>query len=166
MALYNKEHQPIVYDDYITGEYIWDEIAPYIPKDKTISMPFYADGSCGKYLRSLGFTVIHKDEDFFEFDRGDVVVDNPPYDKKKQVIEKLYERNKPFMLLVPVSTLCYQYTHKLKDVQIIIHKKRPKFIKYNKKLKIKDKDWKKKSSPFETIWLCYKMNFEKGIIYM
>ena len=166
MALHDETHRVIKYDDYITPYYIWKNVAKYIPKDKEISMPFYADGSCAKHLRSLGFSVFHKDEDFYEYDRGDIVVDNPPFSSKRKVLETLVKRNKPFMLLLPVSTLCYEYTRILPSVQILIPAKRPKFIKYNKKLKIQDKNWKKKCSSFDCVWMCYKMNFEKDVIFM
>lgn len=167
MATINNNYQPVHYDDYITPPQIWDDIAPHIPKNLIISMPFYADGSCGDYMKSLGFNIIHNNEDFFQYDRGEVVIDNPPYNIKKEIINTLIKRDKAFMLLVPVSTLCYQYTRAIKDhLQLIILPKRPKFIKYNKKLDIKDKEWKRRNCPFECLWLCYKMNFDKDIIFL
>ena len=168
MANYRKEYQPIKYDDYITPNRVWDEIAPHIPKNITISMPFYADGSCGDYMKGLGFDVIHKDEDFFKFDRGEAVIDNPPYDLKKKIIETLIERDKPFMLLVPVSTLSYEYVKHssiIDDLQICIPYKRVNFIKYNKQLNKRDVS-KRSHCPFEVIWLCNKMNLKNDITFL
>ena len=114
-------------------KYIFEEIKQYIPKDKLISMPFYGDGTCANHLREMGFKVYHEQEDFFKNDRGDIVVDNPPFEFKKKIIETLVERKKPFMLIMPVSTLCYNYSRVLgKDLQMLIPNKRPKFIYYDK----------------------------------
>lgn len=163
MASY-KDCQVYIFDDYITPKYVFEEIKQFIPKDKVISMPFYCEGSAGKYMRELGFNVIHTDEDFFKHDRGDIVVDNPPYNKKRQVLETLIKRDKPFMLLVPCSTLCYLYAKIIKGhVQIIVPVKKPKFIRYDTKTKQYEKDWQKKYPPFECLWVCWKMNLANDI---
>ena len=99
MATYT-DYQPHKHNDFMTPKYLFENVKDYIPKDKKISMPFYGDGMAGTYMRELGFDVIHQDEDFFDFDRGEIVVDNPPYEKKKQIINELVTRNKPFMLLM------------------------------------------------------------------
>lgn len=154
-------------NDFITPKYLWEDIKDYIPEDKIISMPFYCEGSCGNDLTSLGFNVIHENENFFEFDRGDIVVDNPPFENKKEVIETLVARDKPFILIVPVSTICYKYTKILgNDLQIIIPKKRMKFIHFDKITQELKPDWQKHSSRFDCIYLCWKMNLNKDIIYL
>ena len=166
MATYS-DYNPSKHNDFMTPKCIFEEIKSFIP-DTLISMPFYGDGTAGKHMTELGFDVIHQDEDFFEFDRGEVVVDNPPYGKfKKLIIEKLIERNKPFMLLMPVSTMCYKYSKILKDnLQILIPKSRPKYIYYDKRTGKTDADWKKKSAAFDSVWFCWKMNFEKDINFL
>jgi len=166
MATYT-DYNPSRHNDFMTPKYIFEEIKDYIPQDKVISMPFYGDGTCKQHLEDLGYTVIHQDEDFFEHDRGDIVVDNPPFEIKKKIIDKLVERNKPFMLIMPCSTICYQYSKILKDnLQIIIPKKRPKFIYLNKQTGETDPDWRSKSSAFDCLWLCYKMNLPQDIIFI
>ena len=109
MATY-RDYNPSRYNDFISPPHIWEDIKQFIPKNKIISMPFYCDGECGNDMRNLGFNVIHNNEDFFENDRGDIVIDNPPFELKKKIIEKLVERNKPFILILPVSTICYMYS--------------------------------------------------------
>ena len=37
-------------NNWNTPSYVWDKIIPYIPKEKTIWLPFYNDGYSGKYL--------------------------------------------------------------------------------------------------------------------
>ena len=51
----------IVYDDYMTPKYAWDNIKQYIPKDKIIWEAFMGDGKSGEYLKELGLNVIHND---------------------------------------------------------------------------------------------------------
>ena len=67
------------HDDYMTPKYAWENIKEYIPRDKVIWEAFYGDGKSGKYLEELGFNVIHEQIDFFEEDKGDIIVSNPPF---------------------------------------------------------------------------------------
>ena len=166
MATYT-DYQPSKHNDFMTPKYLFENVKDYIPKGKVISMPFYGDGQAGRHMTELGFNVIHQDENFYDFDRGDFVVDNPPYQSKKQIINELVRRNKPFMLLMPVSTISYQYSKQLQEhLQIIIPKKRPKFIYYDKMTNTLDPDWQKKSAAFDSCWVCWKMNFKKDIIML
>jgi hypothetical protein len=166
MASY-RDYNPSKHNDFMTPKYIFEEIKDLIPKDKTISMPFYGDGKCGTYMKELGFKVIHQQEDFFENDRGELVIDNPPYEIKGKIIEELVKRNKPFMLIVPVSTMCYNYSKILSEhFQLCIPKKRPKYIYYDKKTKKLDPNWKKKNAAFDSVWICWKMNLEHDINFL
>jgi|TARA_R110000823_G_scaffold33691_3_gene94122 hypothetical protein len=166
MATY-KDYSPSKFNDFMSPKCLFEDIKEYIPKDKVISMPFYGDGMIGKYMKEMGFDVIHQQEDFFEFNRGEVVVDNPPFEFKKEIIAELIKRDKPFMLIMPVSTICYQYSKMLKNhLQIIIPKKRPKFIYYDKATNKLDKDWKKKSATFDSVWVCWKMDLPQDIIFL
>ena len=89
----------VKHDNYTTPKSAWEEIAHLIPKDKCISDPFYCNGSSGMYLRELGFECIHNNEDFFLHNRGDIVVSNPPFTIKKQILQRLVKLEKPFILL-------------------------------------------------------------------
>ena len=154
-------------NDFITPFSAWEDIKQYIPKNKKISMPFYCDGTCGTDMTKLGFDVIHKDEDFFKHDRGDIVIDNPPFEIKKEIIETLIQRNKPFILILPVSTICYKYAKILgNDLQLLIPKKRIKFIHYDKKTKTKKADYEKYSASFDCLYVCWKMNLSNDIIFL
>tara|TARA_R110000751_G_scaffold17536_1_gene54175 strand:+ start:342 stop:842 length:501 start_codon:yes stop_codon:yes gene_type:complete len=166
MATY-KDYNPSKFNDFMSPKCLFEDIKEYIPKDKIISMPFYGDGKIGIYMKEMGFNVIHQQEDFFKFDRGDVVVDNPPFEFKKEIIAELIKRDKPFMLIMPVSTICYKYSKVLKDnLQIIIPKRRPKFIYYDKTTNKLDENWAKKSPAFDSCWFCWKMNLASKIIML
>tara|TARA_R110000823_G_scaffold153490_2_gene284261 strand:+ start:17 stop:517 length:501 start_codon:yes stop_codon:yes gene_type:complete len=165
MATYSH-YNPSNYNHFITPNYVWDDIKKYIPRDKVIWEAFYCNGYSGDYLRNLGFDVIHEENvDFFTHNKGDIVVSNPPFETKKLIIERLVYLDKPFILLVPVSTICYQYSKILKEnLQIIIPKKRISFDKFN--INTNEIIPNKSSATFDCVFICYKMNLEKDIIWL
>ena len=82
MAAFNTQSF-IEYDDYMTPKYCWEWIKQYIPNDRVIWEAFYGDGKSGDYLKELGFNVIHEEDDFFENNKGDIIISNPPFSKKR-----------------------------------------------------------------------------------
>jgi len=83
----------------MTPKYAWENIQHLIPKDKVIWEAFYGGGKSGEYLKELGFDVIHDEVDFFENDLGDIIVSNPPFSLSKAVIKRLFELDKPFIII-------------------------------------------------------------------
>lgn len=156
------------YDDYITPKKAWGDIVEFIPKDKTIYMPFYCDGTCGKDMKSLvDNKIIHKKTDFFktDFDEDYIVVDNPPYTLKKEILTELKKRDKPFMLIMPSSTLNTNYIRELfkNEIQIIIPRKRIQFIQMYKGKPVPNA---KQRCNFDTFYFCYKMKLKRDIIFL
>ena len=148
------------HDDYMTPKYAWEDIQQYIPKDKIIWEAFYGDGTSGKYLEELGCNVIHNDNDFFKSNEGDIVVSNPPFAKIKDILNRLKELDKPFILILPSSKINTQYFRKnyKNDIQIIIPKKRIQFIKDGKRLQ--------NECAFDCFYYCYKMNLPRDIVWL
>jgi hypothetical protein len=97
------------HDDYMTPQSAWENIKDYIPKDKVIWEAFMGDGKSGEYLTELGFNVIHKEIDFFDSNEGDIIVSNPPFSKCKEIMPRLKELDKPFILILPSSKINTQY---------------------------------------------------------
>jgi len=156
------------HDDYMTPKSAWENIKDYIPTDKIIWEAFYGDGDSGKYLTELGFQTIHEPVDFFESDRGDIIVSNPPFSKSKEVVTRLKELNKPFIIIFPSSKINTQYMRGLfKDtpdkLQIIIPRKRIHFIK---KVNGKIPDNWKNVCNFDCFYYCWKMNLPRDIIWL
>ena len=153
------------HDDYMTPKYAWENIKNFIPKDKIIWEAFYGDGKSGEYLKDLGFTVIHKDEDFFKSNYGDIIVSNPPFSKSKEVLERLFELDKPFIIIFPCSKINTSYFRKYKDknIQIIIPRKRIQFIKL---VNGKSPDNLKNDCNFDCFYYCYKMNLKNDITWL
>jgi len=156
----------IKHDDYMTPKYAWENIAHLVPKDKVIWEAFYGDGESGKHLTELGFDVIHKPIDFFENDLGDMIVSNPPFGKSKEVMKRLKELDKPFIIILPASKISCSYireNYKNSELQIIIPRKRIHFIKLiNGEV---PEGWKNACN-FDCFYYCYKMGFDKDIIWL
>ena len=150
----------IKHDDYMTPKYAWENIIEYIPKNKVIWEAFYGDGKSGDYLKELGLTVIHEQIDFFKENKGDIIISNPPFSLSKQIMERLLELDKPFILIFPSSKINTQYFRKWKDkkLQIIIPRKRIQFIKNGNELNNK--------CNFDCFYYCYKINLPSCIIWL
>ena len=149
-------------DNYITDKEVWLKIKDYIPKDKKIWSPFFCNGKQKEYFKELfNLDIIHEDEDFFENNKGEIIIDNPPFSKKKEILTRLKEINKPFILLIPTCLLCLKWFQNLYEnqIQIIIPKKRFTFTHYKKPKE-------GYTPPFGSFIYCYKMNLEKDLIFI
>lgn len=139
-------------------------ILKYLDKDKIYwECTDFGDSNITKVLIENGFKVIStnkeeydflKDEATFEFD---VIITNPPYSIKDKFIEKCYEYNKPFLLLLPLTALEGKNRNKMykeNGLELIVLDKRINFMKE------KNNVW------FNTSWFCHdicdkQLNFEK-----
>lgn len=153
----------IKFDDYMTPKYAYENIKQFIPKDKIIWEAFYGDGKSGEYLKELDFKVIHDKDDFFKNNKGDLVVSNPPFSKTKEILNRLVELDKPFILILPASKIFTQYIRKLfinnnDKLQIIIPRKRIQFIKNGNELNNK--------CNFDCFYYCWKINLDRDIIWL
>tara|TARA_R110000868_G_scaffold2250_2_gene16866 strand:+ start:76 stop:558 length:483 start_codon:yes stop_codon:yes gene_type:complete len=150
-------------DNYITNKYEWECIKDYIPTDKIIWSPFYCDGKQKEYFKELGYDIIHEDKDFFSYTpEYDLLIDNPPFSKKNEILNKLNDLDKPFILICPSMMLSYKYfqtNFKDKNIQLIIPYKRMNFKHLNS-------NKKNYSPPFASFYYCYKMNLPKDIIFL
>ena len=97
---------PLVKDDeWKTPKELWENIKEYLPKkDIVVWEAFYGDGKSGNYLSDLGCTVMQSNVDFFDdnscfLDKVDMIISNIPFSKKKEVLAKLKEIDKPFIIL-------------------------------------------------------------------
>ena len=99
-------------DEVFTPFYAVDPIIKYIPLGSTIWLPFDESWSAfNQMLREKGFNVINSNlrggQDFFKYqpENYDIIISNPPFSKKDEVIKRLYELNKPFAILLPMNSL-------------------------------------------------------------
>ena len=156
------------HDDYMTPKYAWENIKNYIPKDKVIWEAFYGDGKSGTYLQELGFNVIHEEIDFFENNKGELVVSNPPFSLAPKILERLKALDKPFILLMPSSKIHTQYFRKLfcnteDPIQIIIPRKR---IQFQKLVNGQRPDKNRSVCNFDCFYYCWKIGLDRDIIWL
>lgn len=145
-------------DLVFTPEYAIKPLLKYlINKDITIWCPFdEIDSKYVKVFKENGYKVIysHIDENknFFYYEPEkdyDIIISNPPFSVKDDVIKRLYELNKPYAILLPVPALQGQKRFPyMKDCQALIFDKRIEYYK--------DKSYKEtqKGISFGSFYLC------------
>ena len=156
------------FDDIYTPAYAIKPLLKYLPKEKEKQYGFnyeykkpiiwectdFGKSNITKVLRENGFKVVNtskseidflQDEVEFEFD---MIITNPPYSLKDEFIKKCYEYNKPFCLLLPITSLEGINRGKMfreKGLELLVLDRRCNFIYDNAK----------KSNWFNTSWFCW-----------
>jgi len=149
-------------DNYSTDKLGWEIIKEFIPIDKVIWAPFYCDGKQKEYFKEMGFDIIHEDRDFFSYTpQYDIIIDNPPFSKFKDICIRLKELDKPFILIGFSKIILMKWFQRLfkDDLQVIIPFKRPTFTHLNNPKK-------GYTPPYGVQYYCYKMNLEKDLIFI
>ena len=99
-------------DELYTPEYAIKPLLKYLPKNAVIwECTDFGNSNITKVLREYGFKVVNTSKaeiDFLQDDvdfHFDMIITNPPYSLKDDFIKKCYEYNKPFCLLLPLTSL-------------------------------------------------------------
>lgn len=100
-------------DETYTPRYAVLPLLKYIDKSKTIWCPFDdKDSEYVKVFQENGYNVIysHIDEgkNFFDYEPKepyDIIISNPPFSIKDEILHRCNELNKPYALLLPLPTL-------------------------------------------------------------
>ncbi len=91
-------------------------------------------------------------QDFFEYEpeEYDIIISNPPFTKKDEVLKRLYELNKPFAILLPLNSLqgVSRYEYFKQGIQLLSFDKRIGF--HNPE----SMDKHKKGVSFATVYFC------------
>lgn len=143
-------------DEVYTPSYAVKPIIKYIKPGSIVWCPFDTiDSAYVEELNAAGFTVIYSHIDngqnFFEYepDEYDVIISNPPFSIKDDILRRLDELGKPYAMLMPLPALQGQKRFKyLKGSQALIFDKR---INYFKDLKTKEIQ---KGINFASIYIC------------
>ena len=149
-------------DNYTTDKKGWEIINQYIPKDKIIRSPFYCDGKQKEYFKELGIDIIHEDKDFFTYTPVfDIVIDNPPFSKMKDICIRLKQLDKPFILISFSKVFLLKWFQRMfKDnLQVIVPFTRPTFTHLTN-------GKKGYTPPFGVQYYFYKMNLQKDLIFL
>ena len=103
-------------DEVYTPTYAVMPIVKYLKSfnpNATVWCPFdFESSEYVKVLKQQGFNVIHSHIDegknFFYYEpeeKYDVIISNPPFSCKDDVLKRLYELDKPYAILLPIPAL-------------------------------------------------------------
>lgn len=132
-------------------------IVKYIEHGKTVWCPFdKEDSEYVKVLKEEGFNVIYSHIDdgknFFYWEPDEnynYIISNPPFSIKDDIIKRLYELNKSYAILLPVSSLQGQKRFPyMKDCQALIFDKRINYYRDVEKTQVQ------KGVSFGSFYLC------------
>lgn len=124
-------------DEYYTPRILVEPILKYIKPNSTIWCPF--DTKNSEFVIALKeqghkviYTHIWNGEDFFEIEvpNCDYIISNPPFTRKLEVFERLYEIGKPFAMVMGLPILNYQEVGSFflnKPLQLMIVDKKVSF---------------------------------------
>lgn len=124
-------------DEYYTPRILVEPILPYIDVGSVVWCPFDTeDSEFVIALKERGNQVVASHlwtgQDFFNYqpEKFDCVVSNPPFSRKLEVLERLYQLNKPFAMVLGLPILNYQEVGTFflgKDLQLLIVDKKVSF---------------------------------------
>lgn len=99
-------------DEVYTPEYAVRPLLKYLDKSLTVWCPFDKENSqYVKVFKDNGNKVIfsHIDEGknffYYEPESYDIIISNPPFSIKDNILKRLWELDKPYAMLLPVPTL-------------------------------------------------------------
>lgn len=135
------------------GRYVeagaWEQIARFIPRDKTIWQPFPGNGDSTRALRALGFNVACDDEDFFESAlKGGFVVTVPPFNKVAEVMDRLNMMGVGYILLVPARKL---FVHSVQDSMRDLFT--PTVIIPRQRIRLKEREDRRSRLPYDLVYI-------------
>lgn len=143
-------------DETYTPSYAIKPLLKYLKPNAVIWCPFdMEDSEYVKTFRAAGHKVIASHINygqnffFYEPSQYDVIISNPPFSIKDDILKRLNELNKPYAILLPLPALQGQKRFPyLKNCQALIFDKRINFYR--------DKETKEiiKGIAFATIYIC------------
>lgn len=100
-------------DEVYTPAYAVKPLLKYLgTPEKTIWCPFDTEQSeYVKIFKQHGYNVIasHIDDGknffYYEPEKYDIIISNPPFSIKDDILKRLYELNKPYAILLPIPSL-------------------------------------------------------------
>jgi hypothetical protein len=142
-------------DELWTPEHALLPLLPYLPK--TIWECAAGSGLLAIHLRKHGHDVMATTDDFLHTppQEAEAIVTNPPYSLKTQFLERAYELNMPFAMLLPITALegiKRQELYRNNGLQILFLPKRIDFTG-------------KKAPWFAVAWFTHGLNLPQDITF-
>ena len=152
-------------DEVYTPLYAVKPLIKYLTHFTTIWCPFDTeDSEYVKCFQQIGKNVIYShiqfEQDFFSYEpkEYDIIISNPPFSLKDEIIKRLYELNKPYAILLPLPSLQGQTRFPyIKDCEALIFDKRINYYKDKSKTEVQ------KGVSFASFYLCRNFLPEKLI---
>lgn len=145
-------------DEWFTPQSAVRSILKHIPIGKIIWCPFDTkESNFVKVLQECGYTVefshiSNKDEDFFNYEpfEWDIIISNPPYSIRNDILKRAFAFEKPFALLMNTNGLFdsdfrWQLFNKY-DFSLFYVKGRVNYMKEVGKVE-------KSSPPFQSVYI-------------
>ena len=153
-------------DDYDTPGWVWVDIAQFIPPTQTVWEPFPSlSRRSVKHLEKIFSTVLLTETDFFETEwpEGALLLSNPPWSRKFDVLERLLLEKRPFALLLPAWVPFSASMRRLQckygaQISIVVPHKRPSFIDPRTGTPVG-------KSTFDSIFVCHGLSTPSCISY-
>ena len=155
-----------IHDDFYTRKKTWEQITPFISNDKTIYEFCLLNSNEQSKInfQELGYNVIGNNtidflEDHLELEaEADILISNIPFstDLKKQMLKKLVQLDKPFIIIMNSLSLYSKYFKDIfqdKDIYFIYPSYKIHYDKYiNGELQPP-----RNITSFYSIYVCYKV---------
>lgn len=157
-------------DNYSTPPEVWENIKQYLPTNEgqVVWEPFFnIDSKSPCHLSALGCNVLYSNADFFTSKPvvATHIVTNPPFSCKEKVFERLYTLDVPFVVILPIHSLCTRFikTYFKNKIQLIIPDIRLHFERVDTKTNTRKTI---KRTPFDSVYVCYKMDLPRDLIWL
>jgi hypothetical protein len=150
-------------DDFQTPSYALKPLIPFLNKEWIIWECAEGKGNLTNELKRLGFKVIGTDilsgKDFLKWqpEKFDCIVTNPPYSLRYEFIKRAYELNKPFAMLMTLTTLEGKR-------QELFEKYGIELLLLNKRINFETPSGKGSGAWFPVAWFCWKL-LPKQIVF-
>ena len=153
-------------DEYYTPAYAVKALLPYIKEKSTIWCPF--DKQWSEFVRILTehnhkviFSHIDEGKDFFHYEPQesyDYIISNPPFSKKREILQRLNTLNKPYAMLLPINLLNDNYSNVLdSSLELII---------FDRRMEFKGRNINGNHISFKTIYFCKNfLNLPHSIVF-
>jgi hypothetical protein len=162
----NRAYQFSVDDEWYTTK---DDVRHFldkadIPREKIIWCPFDVESSnFVTVLKEYGYHVEHShlqdDKDFYKYEpkEWDIIISNPPFKNKHNILIRLLEFNKPWALIFGIQALNSEKfcdsLQKFQRVQYIHLKRRMCFVKDHLNYDINNLN----RPSFASLWICNRL---------
>ena len=153
-------------NDFQTPPEALQPLFPYLKKEWTIWECAAGNGNLVNHLRENGYNVIGTDildgHDFLTWkpEKFDCIITNPPYSLKEKFLERCYELQKPFALLLPLTTFETQKR------QNLFKKYGVEVIFFPKRINFETPDGTGSGSWFAVAWFTWGFNIGKELNFL